>query len=331
MPDDWKGRIPRTRGPRRKSRAYTQNTGKLNPKTGRPRSNSGNSVSKTADVLKGMGNVSKSAAQTAAKGIGKGVGSMAKGVGSVAKGVGSLGKGVKSAMTGKSHYKQKNIPSNISNIKAGGVYDTISSKPPPIPSAPPPTRPSNTGNIGNIANSSSPRASNQSNQSSHSNQSQSPHSPHAQRSREDSSTEDYSDYLRRQPKMVESKLSDRDRDFLVECTLLPTETINKISVGLQLDYVPNLGDSNDYSKPLVIAVLSKFSLGMIFPDLGYSIWRTKIGRMRAEQFFSVQVGDIDVLADTLLKDQLQSQMAATFDAALSQLRKEQVCYNLYVK
>ena len=124
--------------------------------------------------------------------------------------------------------------------------------------------------------------------------------------------------------MVESKLSDRDRDFLVECTLMPTHSINKISVGLELDYVPNL-EEEAYSKPLVIAVLSHFSLGMIFPDLGYSIWRTKIGKARAEQFFSVQVGDIDVLADTLLKEQLQSQLEATFDAALSQLRKEQVC------
>eukprot|EP01083_Nonionella_stella_P209750 760004_1 len=72
-----------------------------------------------------------------------------------------------------------------------------------------------------------------------------------------------------------------------------------------------------------MAILSDFSLGMIFPDIGYSVWRTRIGKSRVEQFFSVQVGDLDVLADTQLKDQLQDQLKTGFDAAVSQLRKEQ--------
>merc|ERR1712176_1111347 len=75
--------------------------------------------------------------------------------------------------------------------------------------------------------------------------------------------------------------------------------------------------------PLVLAVLSNFSLGMIFPHVGYSIWRTKIGRTRVEQFFSVQVGDLDVLADTQLKEQLQQSLKSGFSAAMSQLKKEQ--------
>ena len=75
-------------------------------------------------------------------------------------------------------------------------------------------------------------------------------------------------------------------------------------------------------KPLVMAVLTEFTFGSVFPDMGCSVWRTKIGKQRAEQFFSIQVRDMDILADTDLKLQIQNKIKTGFEQAVTQLQKE---------
>ena len=79
--------------------------------------------------------------------------------------------------------------------------------------------------------------------------------------------------------------------------------------------------SHNY-KPLVMAVVTGFTFGSIFPDVGCSIWGTKIGKKCSEQFFSIQLRDMNILADTNLKSQIQKEIITGFEQVVTQLQQE---------
>ena len=174
-----------------------------------------------------------------AKGIGnvaKGVGNMAKGVGSIGvKGIGSVAKGVGKGV-GHIGKGMKNAMNGKQSKESQSEMSEVNKKRPPVPSKPPPPI--------------------------------SPTQKEAlkQATKRQQKNQKYSGTLK------DSKLGVVDKEFLSECHLMPGAVISKISVGDEFNY--DLEVSNKEScKPLVLAVLSNFSLGMIFPAPGYSIWR----------------------------------------------------------
>eukprot|EP00485_Elphidium_margaritaceum_P001967 CAMPEP_0202698140 /NCGR_PEP_ID=MMETSP1385-20130828/11417_1 /ASSEMBLY_ACC=CAM_ASM_000861 /TAXON_ID=933848 /ORGANISM="Elphidium margaritaceum" /LENGTH=1549 /DNA_ID=CAMNT_0049354771 /DNA_START=775 /DNA_END=5424 /DNA_ORIENTATION=- len=285
MPDDW--RYQRPRSPRKqKPQPRAAQSANASPVQTEPPP----TQTRQRGVSAGMKHVSKKTVQGIGK-MGKGVGSVAKGVG---KGIGSVGKGMKHAMVGGGGGKDKTKP-------------VPNASPPPLPSQPPPPR-----KLPSTEQQHSASASNL---------------QHSYASPNDMFRSTSSPPLQSQSQKHDifhaSRLGDMDRSFLLDSHLIPSHAIDRISVGDEYHYDPNMIGAEQYCKPLVLAILSDFSLGMIFPDKGYSIWRTRIGRSRIEQFFSVQVGDVDVLADTQLRDELQHQIRTGVLSAVDQLRKEQ--------
>ncbi|ETO21035.1 hypothetical protein RFI_16169 [Reticulomyxa filosa] len=121
-------------------------------------------------------------------------------------------------------------------------------------------------------------------------------------------------------------LSSEDMKFLSDCRLRPGRAIHTIAIGDKFMYGherlwQSTVKQDKHIKPLVMAVFSDFSFGMINLEPGESVWNTKIGK-RAEQFVSIQMRDMDILADTNLKQMLQEELKSTLSATIQELREQ---------